>query len=239
MSGYLPSPVQRILVVDDQADVRDALRLLLKTAGYGIVGAASPEEGLACLRGDSFAAVLVDMNYTRDTTSGTEGLALIAQVAAQWPNLPVIAMTAWASVDLAVEAMRVGAADFIEKPWQNARVLAVLEARIALQHSQRDVQRLAANNALLLAEGQPGFIAESLVMRQLVEELQRISHSDAPVLLLGENGTGKSLIGQLIHQWSPRANKPLVKVNVGGIAPTLFEAELFGHVRGAYTDART
>jgi DNA-binding NtrC family response regulator len=232
-------PPLRILVVDDQADVRDALRLLLKTAGYGMVGASSPEEALACLRGDTFAAVLVDMNYARDTTSGAEGLALIAQIAAQWPGLPVVAMTAWASVDLAVEAMRVGASDFIEKPWHNARVLAVLEARIALQRSQRDAQRLAANNALLLAEGQPGFIAESRAMRQLVDELQRIARSDAPVLLLGENGTGKSLIGQLIHQWSPRAAKPLVKVNLGGLAPTLFEAELFGHVRGAYTDART
>lgn len=239
MPTDLPSPPQRILVVDDQADIRDALRLLLKTAGYGMVGAASPEEGLACLRGDSFAAVLVDMNYARDTTSGQEGLALIAQIAAQWPGLPVVAMTAWASVDLAVEAMRVGAADFIEKPWHNARVLAVLEARLALQHSQREAQRLAANNALLLADGQPGFIAESPAMRQLIDELQRIAHSDAPVLLLGENGTGKSLIGQLIHQWSPRSAKPLVKVNLGGIAPTLFEAELFGHVRGAYTDARS
>lgn len=232
-------PPLRILVVDDQADVRDALRLLLKTAGYGMVGAASPEEALACLRGDAFAAVLVDMNYTRDTTSGQEGLPLITQIAAQWPGTPIVAMTAWASVDLAVAAMRVGASDFIEKPWHNARVLAVLEARIALQHSQRDAQRLAANNALLLADGQPGLIAESRAMRRLVDELQRIAHSDAPVLLLGENGTGKSLIGQLVHQWSPRAARPLVKVNLGGIAPTLFEAELFGHVRGAYTDART
>lgn len=233
------SPINRILVVDDQPDVRDALRLLLKTAGYGMVGASSPEEALACLRGDAFVAVLVDMNYTRDTTSGDEGLALIAQIVAQWPGLPVVAMTAWASVDLAVEAMRVGAADFIEKPWHNARVLAVLESRIALQRSQQEAQRLAANNALLLADGQPGFIAESNAMRQLVEELKRVAQSTAPVLLLGENGTGKSLIGQLVHQWSPRAAKPLVKVNLGGLAPTLFEAELFGHVRGAYTDART
>ncbi len=229
----------RILVIDDQPDIRDALRLLLKTAGYGMVGAASPEEGLACLRGDGFAAVMVDMNYERDTSSGQEGLALITQIAAQWPTLPVVAMTAWASVDLAVEAMRLGAADFIEKPWHNARVLAVLESRIALQRSRRDVQRLSANNALLLADGQPGFIAESPAMRQLMDEVQRIARSNAPVLLLGENGTGKSLIGQLIHQWSPRSAMPLVKVNLGGIAPTLFEAELFGHVRGAYTDARS
>lgn len=228
----------RILVVDDQSDVREALRLLLKTAGYGMVGAAAPDEALACLRGDAFAAVLVDMNYSRDTTSGQEGLALIAAIAAQWPGLPVVAMTAWASVELAVEAMRVGAVDFIEKPWSNARVLSVLESRIALDRSQRDVQRLSAANALLAREGSEGFIVESPLMRQLVDDLVRVADSDAAVLLLGENGTGKSMIGQLIHQWSPRRADALVKVNLGGLTSTLFEAELFGNVKGAYTDAR-
>jgi DNA-binding NtrC family response regulator len=230
--------VQRILVVDDQADVREALRLLLKTAGYGMVGAAAPDEALALLRGDAFAAVLVDMNYSRDTTSGQEGLDLIAQITAQWPGLPVVAMTAWASVELAVDAMRVGAADFIEKPWNNARVLSVLDSRIALDRSQRDRQRLSAANALLASEGSEGFIVASPAMRALVEDLTRVADSAAAVLLLGENGTGKSMIGQLIHQWSPRRGEALVKVNLGGLTPTLFEAELFGNVKGAYTDAR-
>jgi DNA-binding NtrC family response regulator len=230
--------VPRILVVDDQADVREALRLLLKTAGYGMVGAAAPDEALALLRGDAFAAVLVDMNYSRDTTSGQEGLELIAQIAAQWPGLPVVAMTAWASVELAVDAMRVGAADFIEKPWNNARVLSVLGSRIALDRSQRDRQRLSAANALLASEGSEGFIVASPAMRALVEDLTRVADSAAAVLLLGENGTGKSMIGQLIHQWSPRRGEALVKVNLGGLTPTLFEAELFGNVKGAYTDAR-
>jgi DNA-binding NtrC family response regulator len=232
-----PSP-PRILVVDDQADVREALRMLLKSAGYGMVGAESPELALACLRGDEFAAVLVDMNYARDTTSGAEGLALIAQIAAQWPGLPVIAMTAWASIELAVAAMRDGAVDFIEKPWQNARVLGVLESRIALTRSRRDAQRLGEAQALLLQDTAAGFVAESAPMRRLVEDLMRIAGSDANVLLLGENGTGKSLLAQLLHQWSARRAQPFVKVNIGGLAPTLFEAELFGHVRGAYTDAR-
>ncbi|RXR07242.1 sigma-54-dependent transcriptional regulator [Pseudoxanthomonas composti] len=231
-------PPQRVLVVDDQDDVRQALRLLLKTAGYGMVGAAAPDEALALLRGDDFAAVLVDMNYSRDTTSGAEGLELIAQIATQWPGLPVVAMTAWASVELAVQAMRVGAVDFIEKPWNNARVLSVLESRIALDRSQRERQRLSAANALLASEGSEGFIAASPVMQRLMEDLLRVAHSDATVLLLGENGTGKSMIGQLIHQWSPRREQALVKVNLGGLAPTLFEAELFGNVKGAYTDAR-
>ncbi|UYK75931.1 sigma 54-interacting transcriptional regulator [Xanthomonas sacchari] len=238
MTDNRTPPLPRILVVDDQADVREALRMLLKSAGYGMVGAESPELALACLRGDAFAAVLVDMNYARDTTSGAEGLALIAQIAAQWPGLPVIAMTAWASIELAVAAMREGAVDFIEKPWQNARVLAVLESRIALDRSRRAAQRLGEAQSLLLQDGAAGFVAESAPMQQLVEDLLRIAGSGANVLLLGENGTGKSLLAQLLHQWSPRRTQAFVKVNIGGLAPTLFEAELFGHVRGAYTDAR-
>ncbi|MET0328529.1 MAG: sigma-54 dependent transcriptional regulator [Luteimonas sp.] len=234
----LPLTAPRILVVDDQADVREALRLLLKTAGYGMVGAAAPDEALACLRGDDFAAVLVDMNYSRDTTSGQEGLALIEAIAAQWPGLPVVAMTAWSSVELAVAAMRMGAVDFVEKPWRNARVLSVLESRIALDRSRRDVQRLSAANALLAGEGSDGFIVESPVMRRLVDDLARVADSAAALLLLGENGTGKTMIGQLVHQWSPRHAAALVKVNLGGLAPSLFEAELFGNVKGAYTDAR-
>ncbi|UYB51329.1 sigma-54 dependent transcriptional regulator [Xanthomonas sp. AM6] len=238
MNDARTPPLPRILVVDDQADVREALRMLLKSAGYGMVGAESPELALACLRGDDFAAVLVDMNYARDTTSGAEGLALIAQIAAQWPGLPVIAMTAWASIELAVAAMRDGAVDFIEKPWQNARVLAVLDSRIALDRSRRNAQRLGEAQALLLQDGAAGFVAESAPMQRLVEDLLRIAGSGANVLLLGENGTGKSLLAQLLHQWSPRRAQAFVKVNIGGLAPTLFEAELFGHVRGAYTDAR-
>lgn len=232
-----PAP-PRILVVDDQQDVREAMRLLLKSAGYGMVGAESPEIALGCLRGDAFAAVLVDMNYTRDTTSGEEGLTLIAHIAAQWPGLPVIAMTAWASVGLAVTAMQQGAVDFVEKPWQNARVLSVLESRIALDRSRRSERRLSDAQALQLQDAAGGFIAESAVMRRLLEDLMRIADSDVGVLLLGENGTGKSLVAQLLHQWSARRTQPLIKVNIGGLAATLFESELFGHVRGAFTDAR-
>ncbi|MGX5732348.1 sigma-54-dependent transcriptional regulator [Pseudoxanthomonas beigongshangi] len=233
-----PSPGARVLVVDDQPDVREALRMLLKSAGYGMVGAESPEVALGCLRGDEFAAVVVDMNYRRDTTSGEEGLALVEAIAAQWPGLPVVAMTAWGSIELAVTAMQRGAVDFIEKPWQNARVLNVLESRIALDRSRRSEQRLGQAQALLLQEGGGDFIAESPVMRRLLEDLARIAESDANLLLLGENGTGKSLLAGFVHRGSRRAAQAFVKVNIGGIAPTLFEAELFGHVRGAYTDAR-
>ncbi|MBB4730447.1 sigma-54-dependent transcriptional regulator [Xanthomonas arboricola] len=231
-------PLPRILVVDDQAGVREALRLLLKSADYGMVGAESPEVALGCLRGDAFAAAIVDMNFRADTTSGGEGLALIEAIAAQWPQLPVIAMTAWASVDLAVQAMRRGAVDFIEKPWQNARVLSVLQARIELDRRGRALSQLSAAQALALEAGEGGFIVVSAPMRALLEDLARIADSDAGILLLGENGTGKSLIAQYVHRWSSRRDKPFVKVDVGGLPPSLFEAELFGHVRGAFTDAR-
>ncbi|ETC89283.1 two component, sigma54 specific, transcriptional regulator, fis family [Xanthomonas hortorum pv. carotae str. M081] len=163
---------------------------------------------------------------------------MIAHIAAQWPGLPVIAMTAWASVGLAVTAMQQGAVDFVEKPWQNARVLSVLESRIALDRSRRSERRLSDAQALQLQDAAGGFIAESAVMRRLLEDLMRIADSDVGVLLLGENGTGKSLVAQLLHQWSARRTQPLIKVNIGGLAATLFESELFGHVRGAFTDAR-
>ena len=226
-----------ILVVDDQEAVRDALRLLLKHSGYRSSEAATPAEALAMIQGDDHAAVLVDMNYRQDTTSGEEGLALIRDIAARKPDLPVIAMTAWASIELAVEAMREGAVDFIEKPWQNARLLSVLESRIALQRTERDVRRLSDAQALLLDDGEV-FVAESPAMRRLMDDVLRIAASGAAVLLLGENGTGKSVLAKRIHRLSPRRARAFVKVDIGGLAPTLFEAELFGHVKGAYTDAR-
>lgn len=226
-----------ILVVDDQEAVRDALRLLLKHSGYRSSEAATPADALAMIQGDDHAAVLVDMNYGQDTTSGEEGLALIRELAARKPDLPIIAMTAWASIELAVEAMREGAVDFIEKPWQNARLLSVLASRIALQRTERDVRRLSDAQALLLDDGE-AFVAESPAMRRLMDDVSRIATSDASVLLLGENGSGKSVLAKRIHRLSPRRGRAFVKVDIGGLAPTLFEAELFGHVKGAYTDAR-
>jgi DNA-binding NtrC family response regulator len=226
-----------ILVVDDQDAIRDALRLLLKHSGYRSSEAATPAEALAMINGEDHAAVLVDMNYSQDTTSGEEGLALIRELTARKPDLPVIAMTAWASIELAVGAMREGAVDFIEKPWQNARLLSVLESRISLRRKERDVQRLSDAQALLLDDGEI-FVAESLAMRRLMDDVSRIAISDAAILLLGENGTGKSVLAKRIHALSPRRGRAFVKVDIGGLAPTLFEAELFGHVKGAYTDAR-
>ncbi|QDE39731.1 sigma-54-dependent Fis family transcriptional regulator [Luteibacter pinisoli] len=226
-----------VLVVDDQEAVRDAVRLLLKHSGYRFSEAATPSDALAMVAGDDFAAVLVDMNFRQDTTSGEEGLALIRELTARKPELPVIAMTGWASIELAVEAMREGAVDFIEKPWQNARLLSVLASRIELRRQERDVRHLSDAQALLLDDGD-SFIAESPAMRRLMDDVARIAMSDAAVLLLGENGTGKSVLAKRLHRLSGRRARPFVKVDIGGLAPTLFEAELFGHVKGAYTDAR-
>lgn len=229
-----------VLLADDQPDVREALRLLLKSAGIASVGTDGPAGVLESARRDEFDCALIDLNYTRDTTSGEEGLALLQQLRQLVPGMPVVVMTAWGNVPLAVEAMRRGAADFIEKPWDNTRLLGVLRAQIALARSERRQHRLEATNALL-NEGDKAidFIAESPAMQRVMAMVARIALSDANVLVLGENGTGKGVIAQQLHDLSTRAAQPLIKVNMGGIAETVFESEMFGHVRGAYTDAKS
>ena len=228
-----------VLLADDQADVREALRLLLKSEGIASVGVADPAQALEAVRRREFACALIDCNYSRDTTSGEEGLELLERLRQQAPELPVVTMTAWGNVPLTVEAMRRGAGDFIEKPWDNARLLSVLRAQIALGESARRQRRLEAENALLRGESSDDFIAESPAMRQVLALVARIAPSDANVLVLGENGTGKGVIARQLHAQSRRAAKTLVKVNMGGIAENVFESEMFGHVRGAYTDAKS
>ena len=228
-----------VLVADDQADVRTALALLLKAEGLVSAASADARGALELVRRHDFDCALVDLNYGRDTTSGEEGLALLEQLRTQAPELPVVVMTAWGSVPLVVEAMRRGASDFIEKPWDNTRLLAVLRAQIALAASARRQRRLEAENALLRGEAMPGFIAESPAMQKLLDMLARVAPSDANVLVLGENGTGKGVIAQLLHARSARSAKAFIKVNMGGIAESVFESEMFGHVRGAYTDAKS
>ncbi|EIM02885.1 sigma-54-dependent transcriptional regulator [Rhodanobacter sp. 115] len=227
-----------VLLADDQADVREALRLLLKAEGIASVGVADPAAALEAVRKREFACALIDCNYSRDTTSGEEGLDLLERLRQLAPELPVVAMTAWGNVPLTVEAMRRGAADFIEKPWNNARLLSVLRVQMALGEGARKQRRLEAENALLRGGSGDAFIAESPVMRRVLAMVDRIASSDANVLVLGENGTGKGVIAERIHALSPRAARSLVKVNMGGIAESVFESEMFGHVRGAYTDAK-
>src|SRR6476659_10106368 len=232
----------RILIADDQADVLAALSLLLKGERYQIQSASSPEGVLKFIDTHEFDVVLIDLNYARDTTSGSEGLDLLSRIRAADPTLPVVVMTAWGSVDLAVEAMRRGARDFIQKPWYNARLLAVLRTQVELATALRRGQRLEAEN-LVLRDGDPAaktprIVAESPQMKAILKIVERIGPADANVLITGENGAGKEVIARALHSTSARSDQALVSVNAGALAEGVFESELFGHVRGAFTDAK-
>src|SRR3989454_4056535 len=227
-----------ILIADDQVPVIEALRLLLKGEGYGAESATSPAGVLAALESRSFDCVLMDLNYARDTTSGAEGLDLLARVQALDPALPVVVMPAWGTVDLAVEAMRRGAKDFIQKPWENARLLSILRTQIELAQALRKGQRLEAENRALRDQSQPILIAESPAMKSILDVIARVGPSSAHVLITGENGSGKGVIAQALHAASGRAVRPMVTVNAGGLSEGVFESELFGHIRGAFTDAK-
>src|SRR6202045_1661222 len=228
----------RVLIADDQPDVLEALRLLLKGEGFEIESAASPMGILAALETGDFDVVLMDLNYTRDTTSGQEGLDTLMRIQAIDGNVPVVVMTAWGSVELAVEAMRRGARDFIQKPWDNHRLLSIIRTQVDLYRIMRRAERLEAENSLLRAQNRPVFIAESKAMEPLLTLLSRIGPSDANVLITGEHGTGKEVVARTLHALSSRATKPMVTVNAGGLSEGIFESELFGHVKGAFTDAR-
>jgi DNA-binding NtrC family response regulator len=231
------SPSPRILVADDQADVLEALRLLLKGEGYQTETVSSPARVVSALEARDFDLLLMDLNYTRDTTSGQEGLDLLSRIQAMDSSLPVVVMTAWGTVELAVEAMQRGARDFVQKPWENARLLAILRNQIDLSRALRRGELLEAENRLLRAEG-PAMIAGSRAMQPVLELMSRVAPSDAHVLVTGEHGTGKEVVARTLHALSQRAAQRLVIVNTGGLAEGVFESELFGHVKGAFTDAR-
>ena len=229
----------RILVADDQPAILEAIELLLRPQGYQVDVARSPQLAREALAGTSYDAVLIDLNYTRDTTSGQEGLDLLTQMVALDRTLPVIVMTAWGNVELAVEAMRRGARDFIQKPWENERLLSILRTQVELHRTLQQLERLAAENTLLSAHGRQEFIATAPSMSSVLEAITRVAPSDANVLLTGEHGTGKEVAARTIHVLSLRASRPMIAVNTGGLAEGVFESELFGHVKGAFTDART
>src|ERR1700754_1579483 len=235
--------MQRILVADDQADVLVALRLLLKGEGFSIETASSPAGILKTIDSQELDVVLIDLNYARDTTSGSEGLDLLTKIRAADPTLPVVVMTAWGSVDLAVEAMRRGARDFIQKPWDNARLLAVLRTQVELAEALRRGRKLEAENIALrntVSDSElPQIVAESPAMKNILKLVERIGPADANVLITGENGTGKEVITRLLHSISSRRSKPLISLNAGALAEGVFESELCGHVRGAFTDAKS
>src|SRR6266849_890177 len=229
----------RILAADDQQHILQALELLLKPQGYEVDVVRSPELVREALASSSYDAVLIDLNYTRDTPSGREGLDLLSEIVAIDSTLPVIVMTAWGNVELAVEAMRRGARDFIQKPWENERLLAILRTQIELHRALQRAERLAAENRLLSVQGGPEFIATAPSMVPVLEAVTRFAPADANVLITGEHGTGKEVVARTIHVLSLRASRQLIAVNTGGLAEGVFESELFGHVKGAFTDART
>ncbi|MGH9852606.1 MAG: sigma-54-dependent transcriptional regulator [Blastocatellia bacterium] len=231
--------IPRVLIADDQPDVIEALRLLLKGEGFQIETASSPDQILTSVESRDFDVALIDLNYTRDTTSGQEGLDLLTRMQVADYTLPVIVMTAWGSVDLAVEAMRRGARDFVQKPWENERLLSILWTQAELGKALRKGQRLEAENQLLRNQTGVDLIAESPSMRPVLQIIARVGPSDANVLITGENGVGKGVISQVLHSISHRASKPLVTVNAGGLSEGVFESELFGHIKGAFTDAKT
>ena len=228
----------RILIADDQADILDALRMLLGDEGYEVTPARSPGEALERLEGSEFDLAILDLNYTRDTTSGQEGLDLMERIRAIDPTLPVLVVTAWSSVSGAVEAMRRGARDYIEKPWDDERLLVTIRTQIDLRRALRRSQRLQEANARLQRGATPAFIGDSPAIQQVRQTIERIAPSDAAVLITGEHGTGKEVVATWVHALSDRKSRPLVTMNAGGLAEGIAESELFGHVKGAFTDAR-
>jgi len=227
----------RLLVADDQVDVLEAVRLLGKSNGLEVRTATSPAAAIALAQAEDFDVALIDLNYARDTTSGREGMDLLSRLHELDASLPVVVITAWGSVDGAVEAMRRGARDYVQKPWDNARLLATLRAQIELSQALRQTRRLEAESARRRGEDLPDMIAASRAMQPVMRLLEKVAPSDASVLVTGEHGTGKEVVARWLHAASPRAHKAFVAVNAGGLGDGVLESELFGHVRGAFTDA--
>jgi DNA-binding NtrC family response regulator len=229
----------RILIADDQVNILDALRLLLGGEGYDIIQATSPAELVAAVERSDFDLALIDLNYARDTTSGQEGFELLDRIRAIDATLPVLVMTGWSSVAGAVEAMRRGARDYIEKPWDDDKLVAAVQTQLELRRALRSSARLQEENARLRRRSLPTFIAEAPSMKAVRETIDRVAASDASVLITGEHGTGKEVVASLLHRLSLRGSRPLVTMNAGGLSEGVAESELFGHVKGAFTDART
>jgi DNA-binding NtrC family response regulator len=233
-----PEVSSRLLIADDQVDIVEALLLLCKHAGFLVTTATSPAGVLAALEGQEFDAVLMDLNYARDTTSGREGLDLLARIQSLDASLPVVVMTAWGSVEGAVESMRRGARDYIQKPWDNQRLVQTLRTQIELGQALRRSRRLEGETSRLRSRDLPELIAEARTMQPVLRLMERVAPSDAHVLITGEHGTGKEVVARWLHAASKRAARPFIAVNSGGVSEGVFESELFGHVKGAFTDAK-
>jgi DNA-binding NtrC family response regulator len=212
---------------------------LLAPHGIDVDCVRSPQLLMEALAQRDYDVLLIDLNYTRDTTSGQEGLDLLGRIQEHDSRLPVIVMTAWGNIGLAVESIKRGARDFIQKPWENERLLSLIRVHAELRHALRRARQLELENRLLLAEGMPEFIASAPAMQPVLELIAQVGPSDANVLITGEHGTGKEIVARLLHSASPRARMALVAVNAGGLPEGTFESEIFGHVKGAFTDARS
>jgi DNA-binding NtrC family response regulator len=226
----------RILVVDDQAHIRDSLTLMLEPEGYDVLEADSPSVATQSLETHDVDLVIMDMNYTVDTTSGEEGLALIEAIRQKDNVLPIVVMTAWANIDISVKAIKRGANDFIEKPWNNARLLSLIQNQVSLARERQTNRRLT--EAVKQGEKASNIIANAPSMQSVMALIERTAVSDANILLTGESGVGKSLFAGVIHRLSERREAPMISVNMGALSDTLFESELFGHQKGAFTDAK-
>ena len=232
------TPPTRILVADDQEDILSSAKLLFKGEGLDCATASSPSEVTYLLGKKEFDLVLLDLNYKRDTTSGKEGLELIEKIRSTDQALPIVVMTAWASVDVAVEAMKLGANDFITKPWDVERLLTIVKNQSELRRALLREEKLQIENRILLSDQSAQITYESNAMAEVLRTLEQVASSDARILITGENGTGKSLLAHTCHQMSNRHSGPFISINMGGLPENLFESELFGHERGAFTDAK-
>lgn len=231
--------IDPILIADDDENIQMTLRLLLKKEGYSTEAASTPNEIIAALNRRLYSLLLMDLNFQRDTTSGAEGLSLISQVRAINPDVPIVVMTGWGSIELAVEAIRKGASDFVEKPWKNARLINVVNNLVELHQGRKTNARLREENTELRKEQtQSSWIAASPAMEQIMDVIEHVAEANINILLTGENGTGKSQLASLIHARSLRRKQPFVTVNMSAIPDGLFESELYGHIKGAFTDAR-
>jgi len=234
-------PAPRLLIADDQPEVLRALTVICSAEGYEVVTVNSPAAVLAKIAKEDFDVLLIDLNYRQEVATGKEGLELLKQIRAVDSSVPVIVMTAYATIQLAVEAVRLGARDFLQKPWENERLISILHTQLTLRDALRGKERLEAENSALRSSQLPpaGFVASSPAMLEIREIVEQVAPSDANVMITGENGTGKNVVARLLHQTSLRSTQPLITVNMGGLADGVFESEMFGHVKGAFTDART
>lgn len=230
-----------ILIVDDNSDVLSALKLLLKSEGYNPIAADSPEKALATFKQCDTDLILMDLNYSLDTTSGKEGLSLISAIRQQDELTPIIVMTGWGSIEVAVDTMKNGANDFVQKPWENDRLIAIIVNQLKFASAQKQSQLLSQQNQLLRQEVSPAehLIVESDAIKQIMKTINQVAVSDASILLTGENGTGKSLFARVIHERSLRKQSTQISVNMGAVTESLFESEMFGHLKGAFTDAKS